>query len=188
MKKMVVCLLLCTLYLAGGLDRAHAMMPEAEQPSLPVIPFAQNVETGKIVYLGMNKEDAEAIIGNYIEEYMFAKNTFIYEGVTLGYRDDLVVYIEIHCDDLRWAANGVVLSGMPTAQALEILELPFEAENHPFSICYFDDGIQIQGDRNTYSEREDGRRDYLWALTVFADRHTLGMITMGDMQYLMRRE
>jgi hypothetical protein len=106
----------------------------------------------------------------------------VYEGVTLAYRDGLVVYIEIHDDDLRWAANGVVTPDMPTKDVLETLGMPFEPGNDPYSIWYFEDGSQTMLDRNP--PPQDSRRDYQWDLTVFADRSTVGMIKMGDKQYL----
>ena len=39
----------------------------------------------------------------------------------MAFRDDIVVFIEIHDDDPRWAANGVVTPDMPTKEALEAL-------------------------------------------------------------------
>jgi hypothetical protein len=164
------------------LGAAQAASPEADPPSMPDVPFAQHVETGEILYLGMSKEEADAITGEPLEENRFRQ--MVYEGVTLQYRDGLVVYIEIqiHDDDPRWAANGVVTPNMPTKEALEALGMPFEPGNDPYTIWYFEDGTQTMHDRNP--PPEDSRRDYLWCLTFFADRDTVGVFKMGDKQYL----
>ena len=179
MKRVMASLLLCALCLVG-LGTVQAASPEADPPSMPDVPFAQNVETGEILYLGMSKEEADAITGTPVEENWFRQ--MVYEGVTLQYRDGLVVYIEIHDDDLRWAANGIVTPNMPTKEALEALGMPFEPGNDPYTIWYFEDGTQTMLDRNP--PPEDSRRNYLWCLSFFADRDTVGVFQMGDKQYL----
>ena len=179
MKRILASFLLCALCLAG-LGAAQAASPEADPSSMPYVPFAQNVETGEILYLGMSKEEADAITGTPVEENRFRQ--MVYEGVTLQYRDGLVVYIELHDDDPRWAANGAVTPDMPTKEALEALGMPFEPGNDPYNILYFEDGTQTMLDRNP--PPDDSRKDYLWCLTFFADSDTVGMIKMGDKQYL----
>ena len=181
MKRIALYLLLCAVCLAG-LGPASAASPETDPSDWPDVPFARRIETGEIIYLGMEKDEAEAITGEPLGEGLFSKNKYVYEGITLAFRDDLVVYIEIPYEEPLWAANGVVTPFMPTDQALEALGMPFEPGNDPYNIWYFEDGTQAHFDRSPPSK--DTRRDYQWSLTFFADSQTAGQITMGDKQYL----
>ncbi|MCL1855601.1 MAG: hypothetical protein FWF86_07700 [Clostridia bacterium] len=181
MKRITLYLLLCVLCLAG-LGSAFAASSEADSSDWPDVPFARNIASGEIIYLGMDKAEAEAITGEPLEEGLFGKNKYVYEGITLAFRDDLVVHIEIPCEEPLWAANGVVTPFMPTDRALEALGMLFEPGNDPYNIWYFEDGTQTHLDRSPPSQ--DIRRDYQWSLTFFADSQTVGQITMGDKQYL----
>ena len=184
MKRIASYLLLCVLCLAG-LGSAFAASPETDPSDWPDVPFARNVATGEIVYLGMERAEAEAITGAPLEEGLFGKNKYVYEGITLAFRDDLVVYIEIPYEEPRWAANGVATPFMPTDQALEALGMFSETEITPFRLLYFDDGSRAQWDRNM---AQKGLVDYQWELTLWGDSQTIGMIEMGDRQYLMTRQ
>jgi len=180
MKRIALTLLLCTLCLAV-LCPALAAPPESDIPNWPNAPFAWNIETGKIIYLGMDKAEAEAIMGAPLVEDKGGKNTYQYEGITLAFRDDFVVYIMIHVKEPLWAANGVVTPFMPTDQAIEALGMTIQAENRSYALLYFDDGVQTQWDPDTGGE---GLLDYQWVLMLYAGSETVGRIMMGDRQHL----
>ena len=197
MKWIVPYLLLCALCLAG-LGSEFAVSPEIDSSGWPEVPFARNIATGEIIYLGMEKAEAEAITGAPVEggrPGLPMKNKYDYDGVSLAFRDDIVVFIEIPYEDpywandelmpskaLRWAANGVVTPFMATDQALEALGMSSEAGNPPYRLLYFDDGTRAQFDRNMAQE---GRKDYPWEITLHGDSQTIGAIWMGDRQYMM---
>ena len=130
----------------------------------------------------MDQAEAEAITGAPLEEGRFGKNKYVYDGITLAFRDDLVVYIEIPYEEPLWAANGLVTPFMPTDQALEALGMSSETANAPYRLIYFDDGARAQWDHNMALE---GLKDYPWEITLSGDSQTVGMIVMGDRQYLM---
>ncbi|MCL1855137.1 MAG: hypothetical protein FWF86_05335, partial [Clostridia bacterium] len=145
MKKVTSYLLLCALCLAG-LGSAFAAPPETDPSDRPDVPFARRIETGEIIYLGMEKAEAEAITGEPLEAFM---GMYAYEGGILGFRDDRVVYIRISIyEEPLWVVNGVVTPGMPTDQALEALGMPFEAGNGPYELLYFEDGAREHRDGN----------------------------------------
>ena len=173
-----------------GLGAAYAVAPETDPQSLPAGPFAQNVKTGEIIYLSMGKEEAEAITGAYVEQSRFGKDTFVYEGITLAFRDEFVVFITIEYDNPRWAANGVATTDMSDDRALEALGMPPKAEDRPsgksYVIYYFDDGTQRHLDPNT--SPDGGRKDYQWLLTFDISSGRIGQIQMGDEQYLLTRQ
>ncbi|NLV59912.1 MAG: hypothetical protein GXY67_14280 [Clostridiales bacterium] len=148
------------------------------------VPFAQNILSGKKIHLGMNKEEAETIAGAPRQEGVLGKSMFEYDGITLAYRDNAVVYIQLPADGTSWAANGAVTSGMPAQQAAAALGMAYEKGNEPHTIGYFDDGTQAQ---LFPSSLPDGRKDYRWALTFYG-KDSVGMVEMGDRQYLMQRQ
>ncbi|MCL1855652.1 MAG: hypothetical protein FWF86_07955 [Clostridia bacterium] len=178
MKKIMSCLLLCALCLAGP-GVAFAAPPETDSPGWPDVPFVRNMASGEIIYLGMDKAEAEAITGEPLEEFM---GMYAYVGGILGFRDDRVVYIRISIyEEPLWVVSGVVTPGMPTDQALEALGMPFEAGNGPYELLYFEDGDREHRDGNTLWP---GRDDYQWALFVRANSETIERIDMGDKQFL----
>ncbi|MCL1897039.1 MAG: hypothetical protein FWG03_10905 [Clostridiales bacterium] len=200
MKSIASYLLLCVLCLAV-LGSASAASPETDSSDWPDVPFARRIETGEIIYLGMDKAEAEAIAGAPLEEaeirrdrFSFGKNLYVCDGITLAFRDDRVVFIEIPYEDPywandeltpakdpRWAANGVVMPFMPTDQALEALGMTSEEVNPPYRLIYFEDGTRAQFDRNMF---EKGYMEYPWEITLHGDSQTIGAIWMGDKQYI----
>ncbi|MCL1795358.1 MAG: hypothetical protein FWG37_00565 [Clostridia bacterium] len=180
MKRITSYLLLCVLCLAG-LGSAFAAPPETDPPDWPDVPFARNIASGEIICLGMERAEAEAITGEPLEEGLFGKNKYVYEGITLAFRDDLVVYIAIPYEEPLWAANGVVTPFMPTDQAFEALGMSSEEVNPPYRLLYFEDGARAQFDRDMFLK---GVSDYQWEITLFGDSQAVGMIEMGDRRYL----
>ena len=182
MQRIVSYVLLCVLWLAG-LGSDFAAPPETGPSDWPDVPFARNVASGEIIYLGMEKAEAEAITGEPLGELRQGKNMYDYEDVILGFRDDRVMYIQIpsYAEPL-WAANGVVTAGMPTDQTLEALGMPFEVGSDSYDLLYFEDGTRAQRDCNTDPE---GRNDYRWALFITAGSETIRRLQMGDKQYLL---
>ena len=196
MKKIMSCLLLCALCLAG-LGSALAASPETDPSDWPDVPFARNIASGEIVYLGMDQAEAETITGAPVEgdrPGLPMKNKYNYDGINLAFRDDIVVFIEIPYevpywanDELmpakepRWAANGVVTPFMPTDQALEALGMSSEAGIKLYRLIYFEDGSRAQWDRKMAQE---GLKDYQWEITLHGDGQTVGAIWMGDKQYM----
>lgn len=151
---------------------------------LPTSPFVQSAAEGDIIYLGMRRDAAEAIAGSPMEEGAFGKEMFIYESVTMAYRDEAVVYIQIHAGDVRWAANGLVTSGMPTEEAATALGMAFVEGSDPHILGYYEDGTQ----RQLHPKPSiDGSKDYQWALTIYG-KNMVGMIDMGDRRYLTTRQ
>ena len=168
MKRIISYVVLCALCLAG-LCPAWAVSPETDSPDTSEAPFAQNLATGEIVYLGMDKDMAEAITGAPLEEGRIGKNKYVYDGITLAFRDDRVVFIEVPYGEARWAANGVVTSSMPTDQALDAMGMSFDAEYKSYyDLYYFEDGARTL-DRDAYEESRD---DIQWLLSLMTDKQT----------------
>jgi hypothetical protein len=149
----------------------------AEEPAFDG-PYAINAESGEAVYLGMSKDEAEAIAGEPVGAG-FVPQMLIYEGVTLGYRDEAVAYIQI--DDDKWTANGAASPGMPIKQAVELLGMSLIEGSAPHSLAYYADGTKLQ---LTPELSSDFNRDYQWMLTIYGS-DTAGMIAMGDKQFLL---
>lgn len=158
-------------------DAEMAFLTFGEASSLNA-PFARNMDTGDTISLGMSRGQTEAIIGMPVKEDPFGKQMFIYEGITVAYRDDLVVYIRM--EDKQWAANGVATADMSVEEAARSLGMSFEGEHGPYTLGYFQDGTKRQMHPNPSPE---GDADYLWALTLMGN-DTVGRIVMGDKQYL----
>ena len=196
MKRIALYLLLCALFLAG-LCPALAAPPATDSPDWPDVPFARNIATGEIVYLGMEKAEAEAITGAPVEggrPGLPMKNKYNYDGLVLAFRDDIVVFIAIPYEDSywtndewvpskapRWAANGVAAPFMPTDQALEALGMTAEEGLSLYRLIYFEDGVRAQFDRKMF---EEGLKDFQWEITLFGDGQIIGVIMMGDKQVL----
>ena len=184
MKRIVPYLLLCTLCLAG-LGAAFAASPETDPSEWPDVPFARNMASGKIIYLGMDKDEAEAITGAPLEALRSGNNIYDYEDIILGFREDRLVYIQIPDKKPVWAANSVVTPFMPLDQALLALGMSYEMRGTLSSYAYYgllylDDGTQTQFD-------PDLRMMYQWQLSFGTHGETVEMIMMGDRQYLTDR-
>jgi len=63
---------------------------------------------------------------------------------------------------------------MTTVEAFEALGIPFEEESGVYTLAYFED------ETRRLAQRDD---KFQWALTFYS-KDTVGMIIMGDMQYL----
>ena len=175
------------------LDSAFAFTtpPETDPSDWPEVPFAQNLATGEIVYLGMDKAEAEAITGEPLDEAKIGKNSYEYEGISMGFRDDLVVCIAIPYEEPLWAANGVVTPFMPVDQALNALGMSSEiggtssSNKIYYDLLYMDDGTRSQFDpvlaQQSYPE-------YQWLLSLATGSVTVERIWMSDRQYLTRMQ
>ena len=183
MSNILLALLLFALRLTG-LDAAAAT-PVTDLPA-PAVPFVQHVQTGAVLTLGMAQEAAEAVTGDSTEPYRFGKNSFVYDGVILGFRDGLLVYILIDYDNPCWLANGILTTGTPTEQALQALDIPFEGTSASYDVFYYPDGTSHAF--YVGNVPPDHRRDYLWVLSFFVNRETVGKVQMGDMQYLSKAQ
>ena len=197
MKRIVLYFLLCILCLAG-LGPALAASPETDPAEWPDVPFARNIATGNIIYLGMDRAEAQAIAGEPDEEGNLGrplKNNHYFDGLTLAFRDDVVVFIEIPYEKPhwfndewvpfktpRWLANGVAKPYMSMDQALKALGMSSETEIKQYRLIYFEDGSRAQWDRKMFQE---GLSDYQWEITLHGDGQTVWAIWMGDKQYLM---
>ena len=125
-------------------------------------PYALNVKSGQVIYLGMSRDAAEAVLGAPVEDGYGGK--IVYEGLILAYRGDTVVYILI--DDARWNCNGIVELDMPTQEAVEKLGMTFEDGCTAYTLKYPDNGSE----------------DYEASLTLFVGDTVSGII-MADRQY-----
>jgi hypothetical protein len=181
-KNRILATLLTLAMCLAGLGSAFAAPPETDPSDWPEVPFARNIATGEIIYLGMDKAEAEAITGAPLEEFM---GMYAYKGgIILGFRDDRVVFIRISIDEEPlWVANGAVTPGMPMDQALEALGMTFEAGNGQHGLLYFENGAREHLDRDNPWLGRDG---YQWALLlVGANNETIKRIEMGDKQFLL---
>lgn len=185
MKKAIAVMVILTILLAltgcaPANGKTEAPAPESTappSPSTPPEPFALKVKTGETIHLGMSRDEAEAVAGAPLEEGML--NQWVYEGVILAYRDDTLVYILL--DDERWNVGGAVALGMPTEEALEILDMAFEEENKSYSLGYFAGGEKKRLHPNPTHE---GNGDYETMLTLFTNGTVKGII-MAEKQYAL---